>query len=522
MLGTQNRRRARSSRSGTQSPTRDLDQRQHRSIDKSTSGKLQAKEKTFMDRWVEPSLAENPSYRDHGGSAYGVLEHMQPLGEAPGVKVKARMKPENTRKSIGTRLAGAADGEGQDTPEGTPGPSSALASQQDLPPPPPHVDVDDERDADFAPRGSTATSKRKERSTRSLGTNKRGVTAAPSTPSTQKSTEKASGKSKTVPGRKYTDKKLKQVVEAAKNRAVELGKPNTAGAVHQLYIQCLSDDHLVQLLEAILTQTADTEQLNEFHAYVRVARKKSKAAKEKKRAGPPEAANGALHSETGNKPMQQSQTTHTASTRTDLPPSSTKAKLSLKVKSPIKPTRGRPPGKMKVSPAKRSGSVASDSSLTSMTSNEDDDDEVNDLDQPQAAATVPVARPSSKVTNPRAKDHATQHGSLAAPQRGLKRSSAEAELQDDGERERTLAKKKQRLSLLVERGEDFPESNIRPARDGTLSTRTRAQQATKTTFSDFDSPVPSPRSAHLSRNTSLRPDDLPPKTFGRKAKIKQS
>ena len=438
---------------------------------------------------------------------------MQPLGEAPSVRAKARAKPEISRKLAGLKLATSGDGEALDTPEGTPIPSSAMVSQEDAPSAP-HVDVDDERDADFAPRGSY-TSKRKERLARLQAPKLRGVAAASNTERTTANTTntKSSTKSTSGPIRKFSDEKLRLVVEEAQKQAMKKKKPHMAAAVHDIYVQSHTDRHLLDLLQAILTQTAGPEQINEFHIYVHDAKKKVRAAKDKPKV---EAANGTLSLTTVTKPSFPLSATPTTKLQAHAT-QSTKARISLKVKSPAKPPRGRPPGKMNHSPAKRSGSAGSDSSLTSMTSNEDDQDAA---DSKQRRSVV--AAPLVKSNGLRVRDHATERGSLTVPQRGAKRSSADAEFHDDADRERLLASKKQRLGLTVERGQDFPESSIRQVRNGTLSTRPRAHHSHRNTFSDLDSQSSSPRSARPSRHASMRPEELPPKTFGRKAKIKQS
>lgn len=66
----------------------------------------QSLSKGTLDDWLEPSITHRPSYIDHGGQPYGVLEHMQPLGEAPNAKVKARVKPDGVRENCGVQGCG--------------------------------------------------------------------------------------------------------------------------------------------------------------------------------------------------------------------------------------------------------------------------------------------------------------------------------------------------------------------------------------------------------------------------------
>ena len=123
MLGTPNRLRGRRGRS--ESREREKAERSGGSI--RVNGTGHGKKKTLMDHWVEPTLAEKPSYRDHRGSPYGVLEHMQPLGELPNTKVKTRVKPDAARKSQGARVMAQIDADARETPERSPTPPSAAA-----------------------------------------------------------------------------------------------------------------------------------------------------------------------------------------------------------------------------------------------------------------------------------------------------------------------------------------------------------------------------------------------------------
>ncbi|KAK1035647.1 hypothetical protein LTR33_016444, partial [Friedmanniomyces endolithicus] len=101
--------------------------------------------------WVEPSLTSAPSYEDHYGAPHGVLEHMQPLGEAPSAKVKSRVRSEGPRKSAHGRSSAAVGLDAQETPEATPAPPAAAPVQVDGSIPPPAVKADDEKDDDYAP-----------------------------------------------------------------------------------------------------------------------------------------------------------------------------------------------------------------------------------------------------------------------------------------------------------------------------------------------------------------------------------
>lgn len=411
-----------------------------------------------MDQWVEPAVAAQPSYQDHNGAPYGVLEHMQPLGEAPSAKVKARVKSEVPRKSHIGRSSAAAGLDAQETPEGTPAPPPPIPAPVNGSAPPPIV-IDDEKDEDYAP-----AVKKKESTTRSR------VGKRHSEPAQANTKAKAATANHTTPitavprKRVYDAAKLKRVVEAAKVRAMEVGKPDLAAAVHEIWRESLQSERLTDLLEAILTQSASPAQTNEFQEYVRKAKKRLKAAKDEPRVFPGEGANG-----TQALPLRSpSKSTTTPSTNINpaAVPSTerteqSKLKLSLKVKSPLKDSKGRRRSghlsKVSVSPPKkRSGSMGSESSeLTELESNDDAMD-VDDRDE----LAEGTAGPSSKINGIKGKDHAAERGSLAAPERKLKRSSADADLEDD-ERARVLTVKKQKLNQAITREYPYEESDVR-------------------------------------------------------------
>ena len=433
--------------------------------------KDETRKKTFMDQWVEPAVATQASYQDHHGAPYGVLEHMQPLGEPPSAKVKARVKSEAPRKSLLGRSAATTGLDGaQETPEGTPAPPPMTQTPVSAPAQPVVV-IDDEKDGDYAP-----AAKKKEAKTRAPRSGKRHSEPAPSISKASKTRRPSHTPSTTsanaAPTKIYDADKLKRVVEAAKLRALEVGKPDLAAAVHEIWLESLHSGRLTDLLEAILTQTATAEQTLEFQEYVRGAKKRLKDAKEKPRKQPAAGANS--EQALPHRSPSKSTTTSAAATHaTAIPSTETanlpKPKISLKVRSPAKVSKDRRHshgGKMSASPPKkRAGSVESESSeLTDLTEDDEDLMDVDARDEPVQA----VAGPLREVNGAQAKDHAAERGSLAAPDRKLKRSSAEADFEDE-ERERIVAVKKQKMSQSVNRDYPREESDVRTEARGTPS-----------------------------------------------------
>lgn len=511
------------------SRSRDPDSTQQSQV--KTAVKDKTKEKMSSDRWVEPAVVQRPSFRE-GGSNYGVSEYMQPLGEAPNARVKARVKVDCGRKSLLGKGSGAIGVDAQNTPEGTPQPPTQ--TQRDTPTLP-QIKIEDENDGDYAP----AAGKRKDRA------------AKPRAAKRQSDAPSASGTAGSAPpkpqkplkninkNKKYDAVKLWKVVEAAKERAMEVGKPDLAAAVNEIYENSLTDARLTELLEAILTQEATKAQTHEFQDYVRAAKRKLKDAKEAKR-DLPESTNGThslpLRSPSKFTPEETESTAIPSTEQSETP----KAKISLKSpsKSPSKEQNRRRSGNggsMSASPSKkRSGSVDSDSSLTDMTSNPDDDMDVDEPDEGENEG-------ATRVNGIKVKDHAAERGSLAAPNRNLKRSSAEADLQEE-ERDRVLATKKQKLNEAITRDYRYQESSLRGS-PNTNSARLRTLRGKNVTLAppsvsaktnggrngstrgsravstDADSPLSSPMS---SRQSTPHVYKGPTKPFGKKAKTKQS
>ncbi|EME42272.1 hypothetical protein DOTSEDRAFT_73191 [Dothistroma septosporum NZE10] len=511
------------------------------------SGKEKGKDKTFMDRWVEPSLAApKPSYQDHGAGPYGVLEHMQPLGEVPSAKVKARAKGDGSRKSVLGRSSAAPGADAQETPEGTPAPTAGTPQPMDLPVQQPVV-IDDERDADYAP---TANGKKKERATRTRAVKRKSESTSSATPAAQPPQTIVTPHKKEVTF-EYDGEKLLKVVEAAKARAREVGKPDLADAVHAIYLQSLETFQLRVLLEAILTQRATPEQNAEFQQYVRAAKKKLKDAKLQSRHQPGKTVGDGTIEKTSAiaasptpkltlNPAPHRQTGTSSAIPSTERQEPTKPRISLKVKSPHKdPNRHRSHhGKVSVSPRKRerANSNASDSSLTDLTSNDGEDD----MDVDQRETDGDVAGPSTRTHDTNVKDLAAERGSLAVPGTAAKRSSAEAELEQ--ERDREMAAKKQRLSGSVKREFDFEESNVRPSLSATRlrgpklkantlappslklepnASRTASVRGSRAPSMDVDSPLSALSSPATSRQSTPRVWQVKPKPKQR-AKTKQS
>lgn len=545
------RRDARNSRdpdpSGTTTPR---GQDREKSKSKSMNGTL--------DGWVEPSLAAKPSFEDHGGAPYGVLEHMQPLGEAPSTRVRARVKGDGARKSMLGRSGAGAGPDAQETPEGTPGPqSSSQATFEPLPPLPP-IALDDEDDDDYAPGKK---SKKKEKAVKGRATKRQSESVGPlavEAPPSGKGKGKGRGKKAEKPpkpevintNRIYYPEKLRGVVEEARRRATEAGKETLADAVQEIYLQSLNSARLTQLLEAILCVNATPEQTSEFQVYVKEAKKKLRLAKsEAKSKSNPQIAevNGS------NKPLPlRSPAKEEPAARVKVKeefPSTEKAeipkpKFSIKVKSPPKQETSKRPSQghatASLPPEHKSEDMDGDlSDLSELT--ELSEGEEMAVDTPEELDEM-SSGPPSKVNGIQAKDQAAERGSLGVQGSNLKRSSADAEIQET-EDDRVLSAKKLKLSGKVTREYDYTDSHIRSSLGGASRTPrgpgakngavvppkitlhpngggNASARSSRAISADAESPLSSP--AGSSRRSTPHVWKGPPKQTGKRAKTKTS
>lgn len=537
------RRDARTTRDNSASGTPSRGQEKDKSKARGMNGTL--------DGWVEPSLATKPSFEDHGGAPYGVLEHMQPLGEAPSTRVRARVKGEGARKSMQGRNAGGMGLDAQETPEGTPGPQNSSQAMDALPPLPP-IAMDDDDDDDYAP-GKKA--KKKDRASKVRAAKRTSESAAPSG-ETAAPSDKGKGRSKktvqnAVPEESninienwYTPEKIKSVVDEAKKQAAQAGKQKLADAVEEIYQQSLTNRRLAELLEAVFMQKHTKEQTDEFQQYVRAAKKKLREQRDPERKQPTVASANGEKPLPVRSPLKLEQTSKMkdespaipSTEKTEVP----RPKFSIKVKSPPKPDAARrsshsmPKSSSPIKPNPDDDDMSDLSELTELSEGED-----MAVDTPDELDEMSVG-PSSKAIG---KDQAAERGSLGIQGGNLKRSSADAEIRET-EDDRALSAKKLKLSGTVKRDYDYSESNVRDSTNG-LARSARGQNArngnvmppkislqpngggavrsarsSRAISADAESPLSSP--AGSSRRSTPHVWKGPPKQTGKRAKTKTS
>ena len=333
----------------------------------SSGNDIKEKGETHTDQWVEPPLAPpKPSWADHGGAPYGVLEYIQPLGQPPSAKVKARVK-EPPRKAAVAKSVAAERRESVDTPDGTPAPTAVpnMANKKKTVPPAKAVST--------TPKEQTpAQGGRRTRAAQAQTVKLKTTAGAPKTAV-------------------YDEIKLKRVVESAKSRAIAQNKPDLAAAVNQIYEESKSNPRLRFLLEGILIETATTEEIKEFQSFVREVKKKlrkaaRKAAQKAAKQAPEITVNGThveAHSQASNATTTQASSEPPTPTPTEAVQETSAATSPVVIPEPTRlritvPNRQWRRKQIRGSaymgptepdsPEKRPGTAASDSSLTSFTS----------------------------------------------------------------------------------------------------------------------------------------------------------
>nr|OQO11965.1 hypothetical protein B0A51_17942 [Rachicladosporium sp. CCFEE 5018] len=492
-----------------------------------------------LDAWVEPTMpSAKPSFEDHGGSAYGVLEHMQPLGEAPSARVRARVKADGGRKGMLGRSAAGAGSGFQGTPESTPGPVAPPSPvKAELEPPMPAIIVDDENDMDYTEKKS----KKKEKVAKTRVTKPKTEAPAASSSAAVRKPKKVVNKN-----RVYSAEKLRAVVDEAKARAVKAGKPDLVAAVEEIHRMSLTDAHLTGLLEVVLLQKATPKQTAEFSDYVKKAKRtlRQQAQQKDTPREQPRLENGTKSLPVRSPVKVEPQENNIAPTvAPPAVPTTERTEVVIKSKPSIKLNAGRRSDE----PRRESNSRMA--TMTSIPRTEDeaalsDDSELTDLsevedgiDAKAESLTVPARTTGRLSSDATPTNHALRVG---AQNGSLKRSSAEADLEDSST-ERELAAKKQRLSGRVQREYQYEESNVRTSSGLRNEVRTSSRQdalvppkitlrpnglepasarGSRAVSTDLDSPLSSP--ALSSRRGTPHVWKGPARTTGKRAKTKTS
>lgn len=338
----------------------------------------------MAEGWTEPPLrTPAPSFEDYKGlERHGVLEHMAPLGSLPGHKVKARLKQHEPPRRIPHLKNGDAGGAREDvkTPESTQPivtrRSEPRKSEEKL------AKVSSSKegdlDEDYNPRVNTRITPIKATSTHTAAAG----TAISRIPSGQL--------------------RLQQIVESAISRSRELGDPALGLALRRLYEESLRNTVLNDLLEAILSQRPSSHQTAEFQSYIKAARRQMKegddSAKRSKRSASKSPAARTRAHVTRHCRTAKDRTTNALGVNYNLPncsPQISRQHADMTAANGS-PSKDEHPSKR----IKRSRSVSSDSSLSSLDSTIEDFVPAIEAALPTAVRSVSASKSNQSKLQP--------------------------------------------------------------------------------------------------------------------------
>ncbi|RFU81772.1 zinc finger domain-containing, phd-finger [Trichoderma arundinaceum] len=273
----------RASRSRFSSPSRPLEAKSSAGNDGS---------KTFMQRWLEPSVQSKASFEEAGLMRYGVLETMAPLGALPKSKKtgsEAGAGHQSVRKIIlrpsGTTQAASHQDEQAALPRTRPRASSPPAPS--TPPPPASAPLHrrsqaakDTEDEEYDPKGASRRRQsrrvslpaKQPRQHTSTGESKSTAVVTITTPKA-----KAAATPKRVRRREAEDIDFAdKVVEAAVDEALMHYRYPTAWALRSLYDERCGDSDFVAMVEDVFKQRADADTMDEFVRLIEAKKREGK------------------------------------------------------------------------------------------------------------------------------------------------------------------------------------------------------------------------------------------------------
>ncbi|KAJ9667898.1 hypothetical protein H2201_002084 [Coniosporium apollinis] len=455
-----------------------------RSADDSPAPPVEArkeKAQTSLDQWIEPPLKEpTPSFRDHGFERGGVLENMQPLGQPPSAKLKAKVKgdlyrrPDTSRNGLMSTLEEAGE-TSEATPSVEPRRSESQKPEEMLPEILPSRD--DEADDDYMPRKKLKTALRPQKS---AGMKNGTVTATP-TQSRERSSSNAGIHIRTPVGHGL----LQLIVDNAAVKAARSGDRRLGDALQNMYRESFQDEGLAILLNDILANKATTEQAATFKKYIRQQKKLLKVSRRMSRQYNNSLQSGANHSQSLEKP---STIAVPVSYNPAQPPTATHPTSSLKISFKQFPRSRRSSRSMspntrsaaKAEAVQTNGTASSSKaparhrshSVSSLSSLSDVDERIVEEGPPTsldmsataitskalaAAAPSNAARPKLSLTLKQPKP------SKPKPSTSKKRTPDQAGLDREPElTEEELNDVRQKLNESLVKDYKIPESHIRP------------------------------------------------------------
>ncbi|KAL6868054.1 hypothetical protein J3F83DRAFT_89865 [Trichoderma novae-zelandiae] len=261
--------------------------------------------KTFMQRWLEPSVQSKASFEEAGLMRYGVLETMAPLGTLPKAKKNGDGGPghQSVRKIIlrpsGTSHAAAHHDDQPAQPRARPNRAPSPPAPSTPPPPasaPSHRRAQGARDAedddDYEPKGAarrrpsrrvSLPAKQHQQPHQQQNPHANSVeepkstTVVIATTGTPKAKHASSSAPKRAHPREPEDREFADmVVEAAVDEALMHFRYPTAWALRTLYDERCGDADFVAMVEDVFKQRADAETRDEFARLIEVKKREGK------------------------------------------------------------------------------------------------------------------------------------------------------------------------------------------------------------------------------------------------------
>lgn len=277
----------RASRSRFSSPSRSLEAKSSAANDAP---------KTFMQRWLEPSVQSKASFEEAGLMRYGVLETMAPLGTLPKPKktgAEAGPGHQPVRKII-LRPSGSshAANHQDDQAAHKTRPRASSPPRPSTPPPPPASApshrrgqaAKDAEDEEYDPKGAArrrparrvSLSAKQARQNASAGASEgKNVTTVVISPPKPKPV--AATTPKRVHRREPDDAEFAdRVVEAAVDEALMHYRYPTAWALRSLYDERCGDSEFVAMIEDVFKQRADADTMDEFVRLIEAKKREGK------------------------------------------------------------------------------------------------------------------------------------------------------------------------------------------------------------------------------------------------------
>ncbi|TQN73094.1 hypothetical protein CSHISOI_02385 [Colletotrichum shisoi] len=265
---------------------------------KKTNGTNEAS-RTFMQKWLEPTVQSKPSFEEAGLVRYGVTENMAPLGSLPKAQATKKQGQDGAgpvRKIILKSSSASSAAAGTEGAAGAAGAAAAaVAKRSETPPsflpspsPPPPAAVqkaskkilparglyDDEEDEDYTPKAATGKGlgRRASASQKSLSRSSVGHRASSSVRQVVPSSDAVQPSEPTSENKELVEK----AVEVAVNEALRHYRYPTAWALRTLYDENSSDPDFLSMLVDVYNQKADEDTLDEFSRLIENKKREGK------------------------------------------------------------------------------------------------------------------------------------------------------------------------------------------------------------------------------------------------------